>query len=79
MRAILRNVALATTVFALFWQTGCSSDDGDDGDDGGGGTSGSGNEMCEPECTDGMICTQCMNPENPDEPFYACISEGVSC
>jgi hypothetical protein len=95
MPRFVRSVTFAATVLALAWQTGCSSDDGDGDDEGTGGTSGSstggssgsssggtggsGTNQCGMACPQGEFCSQCFNPDNPDEPRYACIAEGTSC
>jgi hypothetical protein len=86
MKSSLRRLALVA-LFVVAYQPACSSDDGDD--DGGGGSSGSsgsggasgsgGGSNCDPPCASDETCQGCLNPDNPDEPLWACIVEGVSC
>ena len=94
MSSFLRTFALvAASVFALTYQTACSSDDSDDdgggrgGDSGSssggssnGGTAGSGGGMgdcTQTGCPNDETCTQCMGANG--EILNACIPEGVAC
>jgi hypothetical protein len=90
MQSSLRKLLAIATLLVVAYQPACSSDDGDDdGGDGGGGSAGAsgsggmsgsgGGSNCNPPCASDETCTGCMNPNNPDEPLWACIPEGVAC
>jgi hypothetical protein len=61
--------------------TGGSSTGGASGDGGGapGGAGGAGEQCGSVICPEGTFCSDCFNPDNPDEPLRACIAEGMSC
>ena len=84
MLGSLRKLLAIGMLFVVAYQPACSSDDGDDdGGDAGGGSSGAsgsgGGSNCDPPCASDETCQACMNPDNPDEPLWGCIAEGMFC